>query len=146
MTRLLKVFRRVHVLRRVTAADVAARLAQTQVKPRVSDLQAVFTAIAAGRHILNLISMSALAVHSPNHKLGRPFVALRLSEESCVPVIKRAWLQGLESSFFARFLIRAPLAPRLHYSFRDDRQTSEWARHLGCSPDATVNQKQRHRT
>lgn len=71
MTGLVKVFRRVLVLRRITAADVAARPAQTQVKPRVADLQAVFTAITAGRHILNLINMSALAIHGPHHKLRR---------------------------------------------------------------------------
>ena len=42
---------------------MTARHAQTQVKPRVSNFPAFFTAIAAGRHILNLIGMSALAIH-----------------------------------------------------------------------------------
>jgi hypothetical protein len=81
---------------------VAARHAQAQVKPRVSNLQALFTAVRAGRHILNLICMSTLAIHAPHHKLSLHFVALRLSEDSCVTVIGREGGQQMKASFFQR--------------------------------------------
>ena len=57
MIRRLKVFRCVLVLGRVAAADVSAGHAETQVEPGVADLQAVFTAIGAGRYFFDLVEM-----------------------------------------------------------------------------------------
>ena len=56
----VEVFCRVLVLRRVTAADVTARHAKTQVHPRVANLQAVFTTLRARSDFANLIQMCAI--------------------------------------------------------------------------------------
>jgi len=104
---------------------VAARHAQAQMKPRVSHLQTVLTTVSAGRHILNLICMSTLAIHAPHHKALPHFVALRLSEESCVTVISRAWRRQMKSSFSRAFLDLAFAGTTVAQLFRDVRQTSE---------------------
>ena len=41
--------RRVFVRRTITAADMTADLAQTQMQPASADLQAILTAVCAGR-------------------------------------------------------------------------------------------------
>src|SRR5207302_3922358 len=54
----VKVFGGVLVLGRVAAADVTATEAQPQVHPRIADLEAVLTAISAGRHVADLVEMA----------------------------------------------------------------------------------------
>src|SRR5215468_317264 len=56
-------FRRVLVRRRVAAADVPARQTQAQMQPTASAAQTIFTALRAGRHVLNLIQMTAFVFH-----------------------------------------------------------------------------------
>ena len=70
MFRRVKVFRGVFVLRRVATPDMPAGHAQTQVDPGVANLQAVFTAVSAGRDFANLIEMSAGCVHMVGQQIG----------------------------------------------------------------------------
>lgn len=53
----------VFVRRRVTAADVAAGHAETQVQPRVTGAQAVFAAVGARCYFFNLIEVRAFVGH-----------------------------------------------------------------------------------
>ena len=82
---------------------MAARLAQSQVKPRVSDLQAVFTAIAAGRHISNLIGMSALAIHATHHKLGRILLHCACRRNPALRSLSASGVGDPKSSFSGAF-------------------------------------------
>src|SRR5262249_35277178 len=52
-----EVLRRVLVLRIVTAADVPAGQAETQVDPRVSYRQALLTALRSGLHVADLVQV-----------------------------------------------------------------------------------------
>lgn len=59
----MKVFGRVLIRRAVTAADVATGLAKTQMHPGVTRLQAIFTALRAGRDCPYLIEVGTLLSH-----------------------------------------------------------------------------------
>ena len=63
MTGVVKVSGRVFVPGRVTAADVPAGHAQTQVHPGIANLQAVFAAFSTRRDVANLIQMRADSIH-----------------------------------------------------------------------------------
>ena len=76
MSRLVKMFGGVFVLRRVTAPHVAARQAEPEMDPGIADLQAVFTAGGARRDITDLVKMSALVGH--NIVLTRTSIGNRL--------------------------------------------------------------------
>jgi hypothetical protein len=60
----MKMLGGVLVLRRIAAADFAARQAQAQVHPFVADLQALFAAFGVRLDRLDLIEMRAFDSHS----------------------------------------------------------------------------------
>jgi len=61
-----KMLRGVFVLRGVTAADMAARLAQPQMDPRVTPLQALLASVGVRRHIVHLVQVrTRLWHHAP---------------------------------------------------------------------------------
>src|SRR2546421_7356309 len=67
MTRRAKVLRRMFVLRRVAAADVAATPAQAQVHPTVARLQTILAPIGARLHLAQLVEVSTLCGrHKPS--------------------------------------------------------------------------------
>jgi hypothetical protein len=78
MARLVKVFRGMAVLRRVTATHMAASLAESQVNPGVAQLQALLATAGVGFDLLNLIQMPACWFHSS--LLTFPFVKMTLSK------------------------------------------------------------------
>jgi hypothetical protein len=57
----MKMFGCVFVLRRIAAADVSAAHAQTQMHPAVTDAQTVLAAFRAGRDLLDLSCVFAIA-------------------------------------------------------------------------------------
>jgi hypothetical protein len=59
-----KVRGRVPVRRVVTAADVSARHAHSQVEPLTADAKAVLASIATGRHVANLVEVTARRGHA----------------------------------------------------------------------------------
>jgi hypothetical protein len=61
MLRGVKMFGGVLVLRRIAAADVAAGETHAQMDPRVSDLEAVFTAARTRLDVTNFLQVFALA-------------------------------------------------------------------------------------
>src|ERR1700722_12904526 len=56
----MEVFRRMLVLRRITASDVPATHAKPEMNPRVAHLQTLFTTARVRLYLLNLVQMSAL--------------------------------------------------------------------------------------
>ncbi len=59
MARRAEMARGVFVLRRIAAADLAARFAQTQMHPSVPRLETILAALRAGRDFPHLIEMCA---------------------------------------------------------------------------------------
>jgi hypothetical protein len=55
----VKVFRRMLVLGRIAAADVAAIQAEAQMDPSIARLQALFAAVGVGFYFVNLIQVGA---------------------------------------------------------------------------------------
>jgi hypothetical protein len=55
----VKVFGGVLILRGIAAPHVAARHAQAQMDPAISQLQTFFTSVSAGLYFSNLVQMSA---------------------------------------------------------------------------------------
>src|SRR2546423_4875186 len=67
MTRRGEVLRRMFVLRRVAAADVAATAAQAQVHPTVARLQTILAPVGARLHLAQLVEVPALCGrHKPS--------------------------------------------------------------------------------
>ena len=63
----MEVLRRVPVLRRVAAADMAAFPAQPQVNPGVTHRKALLAAVGVGRVGANVIEMGATGRHVGAH-------------------------------------------------------------------------------
>jgi hypothetical protein len=55
MVRAVEMLGGVFVGRIITAADVAANEAQSQVNPPTANFQAILTPLSAGRYVLNLV-------------------------------------------------------------------------------------------
>jgi hypothetical protein len=55
----MKMFCRMLVLGRITAADVAAAQAQSQVDPSIAHLETLFAAFGVRLYVLNLIQVGA---------------------------------------------------------------------------------------
>jgi hypothetical protein len=62
----MEVLGRVLILRLVAAPDVPTAHAQPQMHPGVADLQAILTAIRAGRYVVYLIEMGTGLYHYPS--------------------------------------------------------------------------------
>jgi hypothetical protein len=63
MVRRLKMLGRVLVFGRVTAADMSAAQAQSELNPSVAGLQAIFASLRAGCNVMDLIEVGALFRH-----------------------------------------------------------------------------------
>jgi len=59
----VEMFRSVFVFRRIAAADVPADKALAQMHPGVANLQAILTAVRAGRDVSYLVEVCTLLCH-----------------------------------------------------------------------------------